>query len=231
VAKNKEPKVKKERFKTLKQIGQTYSITRQSDRALPWVILGTFIGTTLPLILMAQLLFDSTFSKLITTSLGISTGLLVTVYVFGKRAEKAAYARIEGQPGAAAAVLNTLRKGWFVTPAVAVTRNQDLVHRVIGPVGIVLVGEGSPSRVAQLLESEKVKARRIAGDIPVASLIVGNGEGLITFKKLNKTIMKMGKKISPAESRELRNRFGASGASALPIPKGAMPKGMRIPRR
>jgi hypothetical protein len=231
VAKNKEPKVKKERFKTLKQIGQTYSITRKSDRALPWVILGTLIGTALPLILVAQLLFESTFSKLITTSLAISTSLLATVYVFGKRAEKAAYARIEGQPGAAAAVLNTLRKGWFVTPAVAVTRNQDLVHRVIGPVGIVLVGEGSPSRVAQLLESEKIKAKRIAGDIPVASLIVGNGEGLITFKKLNKTIMKMGKKISPAESRELRNRFGASGASALPIPKGAMPKGMRIPRR
>jgi hypothetical protein len=231
VAKNKEPKVKKERFKTLKQIGQTYSITRKSDRALPWVILGTLIGTALPLVLVAQLLFDSTFSKLITTSLAISTSLLATVYVFGKRAEKSAYARIEGQPGAAAAVLNTLRKGWFVTPAVAVTRNQDLVHRVIGPVGIVLVGEGSPSRVAQLLESEKIKAKRIAGDIPVASLIVGNGEGLITFKKLNKTIMKMGKKISPAESRELRNRFGASGASALPIPKGAMPKGMRIPRR
>jgi hypothetical protein len=231
VAKNKEPKVKKERFKTLKQIGQTYSITRKSDRALPWVILGTLIGTALPLILVAQFLFDSSFSKLITTSLAISTSLLATVYVFGKRAEKAAYARIEGQPGAAAAVLNTLRKGWFVTPAVAVTRNQDLVHRVIGPVGIVLVGEGSPSRVAQLLESEKIKAKRIAGDIPVASLIVGNGEGLITFKKLNKTIMKMGKKISPAESRELRNRFGASGASALPIPKGAMPKGMRIPRR
>lgn len=231
MAKNKEPKVKKERFKTLKQIGQTYSITRKSDRALPWVILGTLIGTALPLVLVAQLLFDSTFSKLITTSLAISTSLLATVYVFGKRAEKAAYARIEGQPGAAAAVLNTLRKGWFVTPAVAVTRNQDLVHRVIGPVGIVLVGEGSPSRVAQLLESEKIKAKRIAGDIPVASLIVGNGEGLITFKKLNKTIMKMGKKISPSESRELRNRFGASGASALPIPKGAMPKGMRIPRR
>ena len=231
MAKNKEPKVKKERFKTLKQIGQTYSITRKSDKALPWVILGTLIGTALPLILVAQLLFESTFSKLITTSLAISTSLLATVYVFGKRAEKAAYARIEGQPGAAAAVLNTLRKGWFVTPAVAVTRNQDLVHRVIGPVGIVLVGEGSPSRVAQLLESEKIKAKRIAGDIPVSSLIVGNGEGLITFKKLNKTIMKMGKKISPAESRELRNRFGASGASALPIPKGAMPKGMRIPRR
>ena len=231
MAKYKEPKPKKERFKTLKQIKQTYSITRKTDKALPWIILLTLIGTTLPLILVAQFLFESTFSKLITTSLAVSTGLLATVYLFGKRAEKAAYARIEGQPGAAAAVLNTLRKGWFVTPAIAVTRNQDLVHRVIGPVGIVLVGEGSPTRVAQLLENEKIKARRIAGEIPVSTLIVGNGEGLITFKKLNKTIMKMGKKISPAESRELRNRFGASGTSSLPIPKGAMPKGMRIPRR
>jgi len=228
---NKEPKVKKERFKTLKQIGQTYSITRKTDKALPFILLAAFFGTTLPIILIAQILFSTTFSRLITISLGISTGLLVTVYIFGKRAEKAAYARIEGQPGAAAAVLNTLRKGWFVTPAVAVTRNQDLVHRVIGPVGVVLVGEGSPSRVAQLLDSEKVKAKRIAGEIPVFTLISGTGEGLIPYKKLNKTIMKMGKKISPAETRELRNRFGASGASSLPIPKGAMPKGMRIPRR
>jgi hypothetical protein len=129
VAKNKEPKVKKERFKTLKQIGQTYTITRKSDKALPWVILGTLLGTTVPLTLIAQFAFESTFSQLITTSLAVSTGLLATVYVFGKRAEKAAYARIEGQPGAAAAVLNTLRKGWFVTPAVAVTRNQDLVDQ------------------------------------------------------------------------------------------------------
>ncbi len=228
---NKEPKVKKERFKTLKQIGQTYSITRKTDKALPFILLAAFFGTTLPIILIAQILFNTTFSRLITISLGVSTGLLVTVYIFGKRAEKAAYARIEGQPGAAAAVLNTLRKGWFVTPAVAVTRNQDLIHRVIGPVGVVLVGEGSPSRVAQLLDSEKVKAKRIAGEIPVFTLISGTGEGLVPYKKLNKTIMKMGKKISPAETRELRNRFGASGASSLPIPKGAMPKGMRIPRR
>ena len=231
MAKFNEPKEKKERFKTLKQIGQTYKITHQTDKTLPLILLLSFIGSTMPLILIAQFLLSTTFSRLISYSLGISTGLLVTVYIFGKRAEKAAYARIEGQPGAAAAVLNTLRKGWFVTPAVAVTRNQDLVHRVIGPVGIVLVGEGSPSRVSQLLESERVKARRIAGEVPVATLISGSGEGLVPYKKLNKTIMKMGKKISPAEARELRNRFGASGASSLPIPKGAMPKGMRIPRR
>jgi len=231
VAKNKEPKVKKERFKTLKQIGQTYKLTKENDRALPFVLLALLFGTTVPLVALSQTLFDSAFSRLISTSTSIAGGALLTVFIFGKRAEKSAYARIEGQPGAAAAVLNTLRKGWFVTPAIAVTRNQDLIHRVIGPVGVVLVGEGSPSRVMHLLESEKVKARRIAGEIPVSTVIVGNGDGLVSFKNLNKTIMKMGKKISPSESRELRNRFGASGASSLPIPKGAMPKGMRVPRR
>ena len=102
MAKNKEPKVKKERFKTLKQIGQTYSITRKTDKTLPFIILGTLIGTTVPLVLIAQFAFQSSFSQLITTTLAVSIGLLATVYVFGKRAEKAAYARIEGQPGAAA---------------------------------------------------------------------------------------------------------------------------------
>jgi hypothetical protein len=61
VAKNKEPKVKKERFKTLKQIGQTYSITRKTDKALPLIILATLIGTTVPLVLIAQFAFESSF--------------------------------------------------------------------------------------------------------------------------------------------------------------------------
>ena len=103
VAKNKEPKVKKERFKTLKQIGQTYTITRQTDKSLPFVILGTLIGTTVPLLLIVQIFFQSSFSKLITTTLAVSTGILVTVYVFGKRAEKAAYAQLKGVTSAAAA--------------------------------------------------------------------------------------------------------------------------------
>ncbi len=74
---------------------------------------------------------------------------------------------------------------------------------------------------------KKIKAKRIAGDIPVASLIVGNGEGLITFKKLNKTIMKMGKKISPSTIIFFRVLIGAM----VLLPLALMQNKIRIPRK
>ena len=48
------------------------------------------------------------------TSIGNLTmlGLVAATFIFGRRAERAAYAQIEGQPGAAAAALGSLRSGW-----------------------------------------------------------------------------------------------------------------------
>ena len=54
---------------------------------------------------------------------------------------------MEGQPGAAAAALRMLRRGWKTDPAIAFTKQQDVVHRVVGPPGIVLIGEGNPNRL------------------------------------------------------------------------------------
>ena len=229
--KKREPKVKKERFKQLKLIKQTYQLTKEVDKFLGLILLGVFALTTTPTIAIGILTTTSPFAQIISISLGITIGLMITVIVFGRRAESAAYAKIEGQPGAAAAILNTLKKGWIITPAVALTKQQDLVHRVVGPVGVVLVGEGSPNRVSQLLQSEKVKAQRIAGEVPVTTLIVGMQEGLVPYRKLVKHIKKLGKKISPKEVRQLRSKFGAVSGSPLPIPKGPLPKGLRVPRR
>jgi hypothetical protein len=227
----KEAKPKKERFKQLKLIKQTYQLTKQVDKFIGLILFAVFFGTTTPIIVIGILTTRSAFAQIISVSLGITIGLMLTVIVFGRRAESAAYAKIEGQPGAAAAILNTLKKGWIVTPAVALTKQQDLVHRVLGPVGVVLVGEGSANRVAQLLQSERVKAQRIAGEVPVTTLIVGMEEGLVPYRKLVKHVKKLGKKISPKEVRQLRSKFGAVASSPLPIPKGPMPKGMRVPRR
>jgi hypothetical protein len=227
----KEAKPKKERFKQLKLIKQTYQLTKQVDKFIGLILFAVFFGTTTPIIAIGILTTRSAFAQIISVSLGITIGLMLTVIVFGRRAESAAYAKIEGQPGAAAAILNTLKKGWIVTPAVALTKQQDLVHRVLGPVGVVLVGEGSANRVAQLLQSEKIKAQRIAGEVPVTTLIVGLEEGLVPYRKLVKHVKKLGKKISPKEVRQLRSKFGAVASSPLPIPKGPMPKGMRVPRR
>ena len=96
---------------------------------------------------------------------GVSTGMLLAALILGRRAERAAYSQIEGQPGAAAAVLNSLGKGWFVTPAVAVTKNQDIVHRVIGRPGVILVGEGVGSRVTNALRNEQKELGKRIGPL------------------------------------------------------------------
>jgi hypothetical protein len=162
--------------------------------------------------------------------LGFLAGFLVATIVFGKRAEKAAFSQVDGQPGAAAAALNMLRRGWSVTPAVAVTRNQDIVHRAVGRPGVVLIGEGAPARVQALLVTEKKKVARYVPDVPVYDVQAGNGDGQVPLRKLNNHLMKLPRNLTTTQVSEVNRRLKALGTMNLPIPKGPMPKGMRMPR-
>jgi hypothetical protein len=155
------------------------------------------------------------------------TGLLATTFYFGKIAEKAAYSSIAGQVGAAASVLNAIRGAWFVTPAVGVDKNQNMVHRVVGRPGIILVGEGS--RPAVLLAEQRKAHARYAQGVPIHEITVD--EGGVTISNLQKTIKKLGKSLRPAEVTQVRNRLKALPQTALPIPKGPLPKGGKMPRR
>jgi len=155
------------------------------------------------------------------------TGLLATTFYFGKIAEKAAYSSIAGQVGAAASVLNAIRGAWFVTPAVGVDKNQNMVHRVVGRPGIVLVGEGS--RPAVLLAEQRKAHARYAQGVPIHEIILDEGD--VTISNLQKTIKKLGKSLRPAEVTQVRNRLKALPQTALPIPKGPLPQGRKMPRR
>ena len=137
-------------------------------------------------------------------------------------AGRAAYASIDGQIGAGASVLMAIRKGWTTTPAVAVSRSQDMVHRSVGRAGIVLTGEGSNS-VRQLLQDEHKKTERFAPGVPITEVIVGDGEGQVPLRKLQKHLQKLPKKLSAHQMREVRARLKAVGGLSMPIPKGPMP--------
>jgi hypothetical protein len=126
--------------------------------------------------------------------------------------------------------MNTLRRGWTVTPAIAVTRNQDIVHRAVGRPGVVLVGEGSPARVGNLLAQEKKKLSRVVPDVPVYEFQAGDEEGQIPLRKLPRQIMKLPRNIKPAQVAEVEKRLKAMGSLNLPIPKGPLPKNARMPR-
>jgi hypothetical protein len=221
--KAKEPKIKKVRFQTFRD---AYSVTKSVK---PWIGAGIF----------------GVFA--ITWSIGISTGLVIghpiylgfvslpiaalaAMFFFTRIAGSAAYVSIEGQIGAGASVLMAIRKGWVTTPAVAVTKNQDMVHRSIGRAGIVITGEGTQA-VRAMLQDERKKSERFAPGVPVIEIYVGDGPGQVPLRKLQKHIAKLPKKLSAHQMREVRARFKAVGGMSLPIPKGPMPKGVRVPKR
>jgi hypothetical protein len=216
----------------LAQIKQTYDVTKRTYPKIGWLLLAIFLGVWAIFIVSTMLLSDSWLTRSLFILLGFTTALLATSFIFGKRAEKAAYSQISGQLGAAAAVLQSMRGGWFTTPAVAVTKNQDLLHMVIGRPGVVLVAEGSESRVGHLSTSQRKKIERWIPDVPVTELVVGDGDGQVELTKLTKTVQKLPKVLSPAEVTEIRRRIDAAlkAGNQLPVPKGPLPKNARVPR-
>ena len=214
------------------QIRQTYTITKKSDPRIGWILLGLGVGTFAIVMLVGLLLGGRGAGLVFWGILGVTTGLLVVTIVFGRRAERSAYAQIEGQAGAAAAVLQTLRGGWTTTPMVGVTKSQDVVHRCVGKAGVVLVSEGPPTRVAGLLAVKKKETARWVPDIPIHEIQCGDAEGQVPLSKLNRAVMKLPRTLRPPEVTAVRRRLDAMGQaqSALPIPKGPLPKGTKIPR-
>ncbi|HKY58555.1 MAG TPA: DUF4191 domain-containing protein [Aeromicrobium sp.] len=219
----------------IRQMIQAYRITKRSEPSLPFRLLAWFlvvggVGAMAQMVLFGRGIIAVSGAVVF----GLLAGLLAVLIVLGRRAEHAAYAQIEGQPGAAAGALQMLRRGFEVKPGVAFTRNQDLVHRVISRAGIVLVGEGSPSRVKQLLATEKTKHQRIAGeDAPVHLIVVGDGEGEVPLTKLVRHVQKMKKQIPPGTQTALMQKMKALDAMRppAPMPRGPMPTSAKGARR
>ncbi|ARZ70461.1 MULTISPECIES: DUF4191 domain-containing protein [Streptomyces] len=212
----------------LKQIALTYKMTKKVDSKVGLVVAAVGIVTFGVLLAIGFWIDHPIYLGI----LGFLLAFLAMAIVFGRRAEHAAFGQLEGQPGAAAAVLENVGRGWTTTPAVAMNRSQDVVHRAVGKAGIVLVAEGNPNRVKSLLAAEKKRMARIVADVPVHDIVVGEAEGQVPIKKLRTTLLKLPRVLPGAQVTIVNDRLRALGdlMSNMPIPKGPMPKGMRMPK-
>jgi len=214
----------------IKQVALVYRMTKESDPRIGLILLGVFLVTTAIAFGVFALVPGGWYFDLVTAVL---FGLLAVLIVFGRRAQKAQYAQIEGRTGAAAAVLGQLKRGWKVDPAIAFNKNQDLVHRVVGPPGIVLIGEGNPNRLKSLLSSERRKHERVAADTPIHEIISGDSPGAVPVPKLTRHVSKLGRQMKPAEMTDVLARLRALDAnrSNVPIPKGPVPTSLKGARQ
>ena len=218
--KNKEAKIKTPRFQTFRD---AYNVTKTVK---PWIGISLVAIFVVVLVLGISLGFGfghPIYGGFVT----IPLAALATMFFFTRVAGSAAYASIEGQIGAGASVLMAIRKGWTTTPAVAVNRQQDMVHRSVGRAGIVITGEGGFA-VRQMMQDEKKKSERFAPGVPITEVYVGDGDGQVPIRKLQKHLTKLPKKLSAHQMREVRARLKAVGGMSMPIPKGPMPKGTKI---
>jgi Domain of unknown function (DUF4191) len=209
----------------LKQVRMVAKLVNQQNRrALP-IVFGSAALIIVVFVVVGLLIG----LEAVLIPVGVLLGVMAAMILFGRFAQQAQYAAIDGQLGAGAAVLQSMPGDWNVTPAVAGNRNMDVVHRAVGRAGVVLVGEGVPSRLTGLLAAERKKTERVAHGVPITEFQVGSAEGQIPVSKLQRKITTLPRALKPAAVSDLNYRLRALQPS-MQMPKGPLPKGARAPR-
>jgi hypothetical protein len=209
----------------MRQIRRAYQLTHEYDKPLPWILLAALLAPVL-LGVVVGLLWDHLVYLIL---FGLSVGVLLAMVMLVRRTKAATYKRYAGQAGSAEVALQMLPKRWLSTPVIAANRSRDVVHRTIGPGGLVLIGEGEPGRVRQLLAGEVRKHERVAYGVTVHTIVMGDKEGQVPLGQLADHIRKLPKTLQPNQVTDVRARLRALDAvrPPVPVPKGPMPTSAR----
>ncbi|HEY3574671.1 MAG TPA: DUF4191 domain-containing protein [Arthrobacter sp.] len=212
--------VKEKKPSRLKQIREVFNMTRRHDPMVPWLMLLAFLGVV-AVSLIVGLLLNNWITGLI---IGIPLGFLAATFILSRRAERAAFAQIENQPGASGAALSTLKRGWITEeqPVAVNPRTQDAVFRAVGRPGVVLVAEGPTHRVRPLIEGERKKLARILPNVTIHVIETGRGDGQVPISQVAKKMNKLNNELTKTEVSAVSKRISSLG-SRLPIPKGVDP--------
>jgi hypothetical protein len=229
----KKPKTKKEPGR-IRQLFQVYKLTAKADKNF---VLAGVLAFIAPLAIgtLAIVLFfrDSPLTIFLWSITTILFAVLLALTVLSRRAERAAFMRIAGQPGAVAAVISsTLKRGYSASdmPIAVDPKSKDAVYRTVGKAGVVLIAEGGSARVRQLIEDEKRKVSRAIPGITTPVIWVNQDPASTQLHSLTKTIYKLKKTLTRAEISLVNKRLAGLGLN-IPIPKGIDPNRIRPGRR
>jgi hypothetical protein len=215
------PEEKVSFFGRLKQIGQVFSFTAKQDK---WFVPLLAAAVLIPLALTVLVVLLG--YGIVWIPVGIMVALLAALIVLNLRSNAAMMNAAEGQPGAAASIIENMRGDWRVRAAASSTTQYDMVHVVIGRPGVILLGEGQPQRVRSLIGQEKRRLSKVIGNAPLYDYVVGTEEGELNIRKLRTTVMKLPRNLTGKDVNALDKRLGALMARPQ-MPKGAIPKNMR----
>lgn len=226
--------VKPKRENPFKRIASVYKTIKQIDPQVTlWMVLAFVVvlavGTIIGLVL------GHVVPSLVVS---IPFAALAAMIVLSRRGERAAFAQMEGQRGAAIGGLSALKRGWYYDQepvAADATKANDInssamVFRALGRPGVVLLGEGPKHRVEKLFIKEKKKVTRVAPGVPVHTFIVGSGEGELAPRKIRMTLTKLRPELSKEEMAVVNKRLKSLPGLRQGIPAGVDPTRARMNR-
>ena len=217
----------------LKQMWQVFQMTRRyDDRAVAYIVGGVVAPIIVGVLVAIFLSGGSVFTMVLWILAGVLAGVLVGLIILGRRAERAAYSQIEGQPGAVGAVLrSSLKRSWRGSemPVAVNGKTQDAIYRATGRGGVVLISEGPKSRTHRMLDEERRKVTRVLPNVPITTISVGPDADSVPLHRIPRTLAKIKPTLTKAEVMAISNRL-QSLENPMPIPKGIDPQKVRAQR-
>ena len=206
-----------------------YRLTARTYPALPWMLLGT-AGLVIALFLLLAFLTNTSWIGWLVV--GIMGSITAALALLSFLARRALYAQVEQTTGAVKVALSQIQRGWIIPEQpVAFTREQDLVWRIVGRPGIVLISEGPASRVRALLNTESKRVTKIMRNVPIHQIQVGHDEGQVALKDLQRELRRLKNVLTAEEVPQVSARINALRSGEPPIPKGVDPLRARTSRR
>ncbi|HEY8282305.1 MAG TPA: DUF4191 domain-containing protein [Leifsonia sp.] len=217
----------------LKQMWQVFQMTRRyDDRAVAYIVGGVVAPIIVGVLVAIFLSGGNVFTMVLWILAGVLAGVLVGLIILGRRAERAAYSQIEGQPGAVGAVLrSSLKRSWRGSemPVAVNGKTQDAIYRATGRGGVVLISEGPKSRTHRMLDEERRKVNRVLPNVPITTISVGPDADSVPLHRIPRTLAKIKPTLTKAEVMAISNRL-QSLENPMPIPKGIDPQKVRAQR-
>lgn len=212
-------------------LADAYRVTQRSYPAIGWIILGATLATIAVIVGLGWWLHTH---WIVTVLLCISFAMLVPMLILASLVKKAMYQQIDGTAGSVYAVISQIRRGWTVEEEpIAMNRERDMIWRLIGRPGVVLLVEGPKARIGKLVERERAQVGRVVNNVPVHVVYVGHGKGEVPLANVEKHLRKLPKQLRTSEVPVAANRLQTLSKKQrqAQIPQGIDPKRVKIPRR
>ena len=230
---------KKRRFRerilsTVQNIKDSYTISRRTYPWIGWVLLGTAVLLIALAVVLALVTRQAVWYWVL---MAVLLALVADMAILSWTVRRASYSQIEGRSGAAKLVLDqVLGRGWYLEsePVHVNPKTEDVIWRLVGRPGIVLVAEGPTGRLQRPIADEQRVLRRILSTVPVHVINVGIDEGQTRLIDLWPTIRKLPTKptkLTDTEISQVSKRLSSLSSKGLPIPKGIDPTKIRPDRR